>query len=123
MSFVQRFKDNKVKALTVKVKFPLEEPELEFEVYRVTTMELRELYKPILADKSKQAQIDLTFNMFDKLMTKIKDVTPLNGSEFVFDRKQLEELKNTFLLSDMIDFVNAYNEALEAEVKVSEKNA
>ena len=126
MSFVKRFRDNKVKPLTVKVLFPIEEPELEFEIYRVSTVELRELYKSVLSDSgNRQFQVELTFNTFDKLMSKIKDIKPVGECEFKFDKKQLEELRNTFMLADTIDFVNAYNAAIEAEAEaasVSEKN-
>jgi len=127
MNFIQRFKENKVKSPTIKIKFPVEDPELEFEIYRVTTIELRELYKPMLADsENKQVKVDFTFNMFDKLMTKLKDVQPLNGSEFEYNPREIEDLKNTFNMSDMIDFVNVYSDCYskeEAEVAgISEKN-
>lgn len=133
MSFIKRFKENKIKSPTVKFNFPSENPELEFEIFRLGAVERRELqliifdlYKlqekeAVDEEEFTKAYFNLNFAIFDKLISKVKNIVPLDeNSDFVYNKKELNSIKETFELNDMIDFVNSFNSVKEEEE--SEKN-
>lgn len=121
MSFLNRFKNTDVVPSTVKVKFPLDNPELEIEFYRLSNVEMREVYKPMF-DGQGYSQADLIFKLYDKLATKIKGIKSLTEDPFEFNKANLDKFTSTVNMTEMIQLANGYlQETSAAEVIEGEK--
>ena len=116
MSLLENFKNKKILPVTVAVKVPKENPELEIIFNRVSSMEMKYILSQSF-DGGELNNIAFMLKTFEKLVKdKLKSFTVLNN-DLVLSKKDVTDLLLDMPIEDVIDCVSSYNAGLDVEVK------